>query len=238
MHRSGTSCLAGCLEERGLDLGDVVNAAPHNRKGNKENLEIRQINDDVLALSGGAWDSPPKRLKWDANLRRRRNAHIDARFAKGDDWGFKDPRTLLTLPFWLEANVEMRFVGTFRHPAAVATSLLGRPGLVPARSPYALWTEYNRRLLDHVNAHATPLINFDWPAPRYHAAVIDLADSLGLTSSSPTSFFDATLRVRSATSTGTAEAESVEALALYEELAARTAGAGAPMRSVQRAQRT
>ena len=37
MHRSGTSCLAGCLEDLGLTLGKVNRAAPHNLKGNNEN---------------------------------------------------------------------------------------------------------------------------------------------------------------------------------------------------------
>jgi len=37
MHRSGTSCLAGCLEEAGLYLGDVNLKAGFNKKGNREN---------------------------------------------------------------------------------------------------------------------------------------------------------------------------------------------------------
>lgn len=33
MHRSGTSSLAGSLESAGLNLEDVVNASPHDKKG-------------------------------------------------------------------------------------------------------------------------------------------------------------------------------------------------------------
>ena len=95
MHRNGTSCLAGCLEERGLNLGDVVNTAPHNRKGNQENLELRAINDAVLTQSGGAWDNPPEVLSGDDDLRQRRDRHIAAN-SSVETWGFKDPRTLLT----------------------------------------------------------------------------------------------------------------------------------------------
>ena len=62
MHRSGTSSLAGCLQEAMLGLGDVVESAPHNLKGNRENLAIRGLNDDFLAYSNGAWDRPPERL--------------------------------------------------------------------------------------------------------------------------------------------------------------------------------
>ena len=127
MHRSGTSCLSGCLEEHGLVLGDVVNAAPHNLKGNKENIDLRSINDDVLAQSGGAWDKPPETLIWNDSLRQRRDAHMKA-YAAFPMWGFKDPRTLLALPFWQEASQNLRFIGTFRHPRDVVHSLLVRRG--------------------------------------------------------------------------------------------------------------
>ena len=40
MHRSGTSCLTGCLKEYGLHLGDVSESNKHNKKGNQENKEV------------------------------------------------------------------------------------------------------------------------------------------------------------------------------------------------------
>jgi len=97
MHRSGTSCLAGCLEERGLYLGEVANASKNNAKGIKENIQHRAINDDVLAMSGGSWDRPPERLGWNNALRERRDNHI-ANHSACKVWDFKDPRALVTLP--------------------------------------------------------------------------------------------------------------------------------------------
>lgn len=41
MHRSGTSCLAGSLQEAGLYLGEVNTAAPHNAKGNRESRDCK-----------------------------------------------------------------------------------------------------------------------------------------------------------------------------------------------------
>jgi len=38
MHRSGTSCLAGCLQAAGLISGEVNIQAMYNAKGNRENL--------------------------------------------------------------------------------------------------------------------------------------------------------------------------------------------------------
>ncbi len=59
MHRSGTSCLAGSLQQAGLYLGEVVEQAPHKKRGNRESLVIRSLNDRLLEENGGAWDSPP-----------------------------------------------------------------------------------------------------------------------------------------------------------------------------------
>ena len=60
MHRSGTSVLAGSLQEAGLVLGDVVTQAPHNKKGNRENRAIMFMQEDLLQSNGGSWDNPPK----------------------------------------------------------------------------------------------------------------------------------------------------------------------------------
>ncbi|MFD2233067.1 hypothetical protein [Phaeospirillum tilakii] len=65
MHRSGTSCLTGMLEQAGLPLGEVNTVSRHNRKGNRENNEVMRLNDAVLAASGGRWDQPPPALCWD-----------------------------------------------------------------------------------------------------------------------------------------------------------------------------
>ena len=59
MHRSGTSCLAGSLQEAGLYLGEVNTTAPHNAKGNRESRTIVALHDGLLQANGGAWDAPP-----------------------------------------------------------------------------------------------------------------------------------------------------------------------------------
>jgi hypothetical protein len=182
MHRSGTSCLSGCLEEYGLALGEVSNAAPNNLKGNKENLAFRHINDAVLAMSGGAWDRPPEQLNWDSDLRRRRDVYL-AEHASLDLWGVKDPRTLLTLPFWEEADVNLRCVGTFRHPAAVASSLAARRNLQPATPSLELWKAYNLKLLDYVQRYGIPIVSFDLSTVEYRETVKQIAHRLGLENS-------------------------------------------------------
>src|SRR3954462_4719838 len=102
MHRSGTSCLAGTLQDCGLYLGEVYEWRPFNLKGNRENQRIMDVNDAVLNLSDGAWNRPPTQLRWDDACSAERDAIVRGmREASTGPWGFKDPRTLLTLPFWL-----------------------------------------------------------------------------------------------------------------------------------------
>ena len=64
MHRSGTSCLAGSLEEAGLYLGDVITNTPHNLKGTRENRRIFTLHDGILGRCGGTWQHPPERIDW------------------------------------------------------------------------------------------------------------------------------------------------------------------------------
>ncbi len=185
MHRSGTSCLAGSLESHGLYLGETVISAPHNKRGNKENIPLRDLNDKVLHASAGAWDRPPPKLVWNNSLLQQRD-EIIASFRDQPIWGFKDPRTMLTLPFWQDSGAEILLIGTFRHPDAVAASLMKRPGLLPATPPKQLWAHYNGILLSLLKIKRFPLINFDWPESRYMEAISSISRMLGLKETAPT----------------------------------------------------
>lgn len=179
MHRSGTSCLAGSLQEAGLYLGEVNTAAPHNAKGNRESRAIMALHDELLQVNGGAWDAPPEQVVWSAEYRARRDTII-ATYPTGQIWGFKDPRALLTLEGWLEVLPSIHFVGAFRHPLAVAASLQARNGVAVEKS-LALWMTYNRRLLDYQQQFGFPLIGFDWLPERYQQRLQTIAPTLNLT---------------------------------------------------------
>jgi SAM-dependent methyltransferase len=193
MHRSGTSCLAGSLQEAGLYLGEVNTAAPHNAKGNRESRAIMELHDDLLRANGGAWDAPPEPVVWPAEYQARRDAII-ATYPTDQIWGFKDPRTLLTLEGWLEALPSVRFVGTFRHPLAVAASLQARNGFAVEHS-LALWEAYNRLLLDYQRRFGFPILCFDWLPEHYHQCLRKITPRLGLTvPETGLTFFEAALR--------------------------------------------
>lgn len=176
MHRSGTSCLAGSLQELGLYLGNVYEQNPHNKKGNRENQLVMDLNDAVLAHNDASWDKAPplhKPLSWTTALVSQRDNLLAALTQAGvlnkhQLCGFKDPRTLLTLPFWQDGlGSNLQWIGTFRHPLRVAKSLNARSGM-PLEQGVSLWLSYNERLLALCRNTVQPnLLCFDQPAEQY-----------------------------------------------------------------------
>lgn len=170
MHRSGTSCLAGTLEEAGVNLGDVSTNNVFNKKGNRENTDIMSLNDDLLAHNNASWDSPPKsKLIWNDSHIERANKLI---FKISTDeinkfWGFKDPRVLLTYPFWKEVFPKAILLGTIRNPADVAASLNRRDKDFSIQKGLTLWLDYNTNLLSLLKEKPFPLISFDEKSDMY-----------------------------------------------------------------------
>jgi hypothetical protein len=82
-------------------------------------------------------------------------------------WGNKDPRTLLVYEEWQrQIGHRLRPVGIFRHPDAVAASLLARDmrasdHLRGRRSARQLWKRYCEQLVAFHARAPFPLIRFD-----------------------------------------------------------------------------
>lgn len=179
MHRSGTSCLTGCLEAAGLFLGETAEGVPDNPKGNKEIREVHYISDEVLKYNGGTWRDPPADpVFWTEEHRRRRDALL-ASFPADRVFGLKDPRILLIPGFWLEHLAPVRMVASYRHPLAVARSLHAREG-IPIEDGLALWAAYNRRLLDLKRRFCIPLVRFGKERDAYLKRIERLAHWLRL----------------------------------------------------------
>ena len=179
MHRSGTSCLAGCLQDLGLTLGLVNTAAPHNKKGNREDPRLWPVHDAVLARVGAAWDTPPTEpVAWTAS----EIADLRAVLADYDDlsrpWGFKDPRATVLLDGWFEVLPDLRLVASFRHPTAVAASLHARNGFSDEHA-FAAWAGYNRAVLRWAAEPAMVAV-IDYDAPDYEARVRAAAGRIDL----------------------------------------------------------
>jgi hypothetical protein len=192
MHRSGTSCLAGSLEEAGLYLGDVSRVGRHNAKGNRENERVMALQEAVLVDSGGCWLRPPEHVSWSDSHREERDAIIRS-YGDVPIWGFKDPRTILLIDFWREALPNLMVVSTLRHPHFVAESLRRRGG-GSVDDWFDLWATYNERLLALYEADPFPIVRFDLGEDAYRRSLAVAMDRLGIQAPARMAFFDPILR--------------------------------------------
>ena len=152
MHRSGTSMVARLLNLGGLDLGDptrLLDPQADNPSGFWENRDIMDLNDRVLAVRGGSWMKPPLwQNGWESApdipaLLDEAGTILDRAYGprKATQWGWKDPRTTLTLPFWKRVVGPLRLVLVIRNPVDVAHSLATRHGWSIGEG-VNLWKQY------------------------------------------------------------------------------------------------
>lgn len=141
MHRSGTSMTAGVLNILGVGVGReyLIDFLPlkliklrqgesdANKKGHYENLVIQGLNKAIFQDTGcdrDCWDDPPS----DASLQdaaHRYHKHIKRtiRFEEGGLWGWKDPRSVFTIKYFLPYLTNPVFIVCHRDPFDVARSL-------------------------------------------------------------------------------------------------------------------
>jgi len=196
MHRSGTSCLTGIMQRFGVELGEVFESNPFNKKGNREHPRIMALNEAVLEYNGGAWNAPVEVLRWSSDhVKERSEILADICNRQSRFWGFKDPRFLLTRPFWLEA-ITPSYIATFRHPVRVALSLQQR-NKMNLDDGFELWYAYNLKLHEILLKESPPLINFDLEPEEYLKDVSRKLISIGLpelNKENAIDFFDVQLR--------------------------------------------
>jgi len=86
------------------------------------------INDNILKKFGGSWDMPPDAPDgWENNpdLTPERSAaeKLVKTFDDNNYWGWKDPRSSLTTPFWNSILPDLKVLVCVRNPCEVAESL-------------------------------------------------------------------------------------------------------------------
>lgn len=178
MHRSGTSCLTGSLQEAGLILGDCHTWNPHNRKGNRENQKFVDLHDAILEENGGAWDAPPGQVVWSSEHISQAMALLEE-YASEPVFGFKDPRTLLVLEGWKALFPAIEFVGIFRHPNAVICSLAKRSKMA-REDALKLWYAYNSVLYQEYKNKPFPMLTFDDDEMVLDEKIFQVASEMGL----------------------------------------------------------
>jgi len=140
MHRSGTSMLAGILQQLNLYIGrDLDN--------NNESYFFKQINDWLLVQGGANWHNPSpiqytpdyyKRLMVEIVNHRLNSFYrigylglskaLKYRSIRQFDfnWGWKDPRNTFTADIWHRIFPEAKFIHIYRHPVDVIKSMFKR----------------------------------------------------------------------------------------------------------------
>ncbi|WP_417449757.1 sulfotransferase [Kordiimonas sp.] len=126
VHRSGTSLLTRMMEALGLFVG-------HDLQGDHESRIFIQVNNKFFEKTQSSWDRPayPTQEHIDANviggIVKANLPQIRASFGPMNaPWGFKDPRTVTTLPLWKRLFPNAKIVYITRSPFDIAQSLTKR----------------------------------------------------------------------------------------------------------------
>ncbi len=195
MHRSGTSLLTHSLHKAGLHLGKnpLLPNSYNNLEGFWEAPESLVINDRILELSGGAWNTVPPTLRIDDETTSKMLSFLDGlRIERVAGW--KDPRTTITFPVWKPQLSDYRIVAALRHPMDVARSLQVREGWSLDKG-LQLWAEYNRRLLQTTDDEQNVLwFDFDQTPDEIGSNIRGICQRLGLDSSTDANQFNQFLR--------------------------------------------
>jgi hypothetical protein len=153
MHRSSTSLVARTLNNE-VHMGEhLLVGLSDNPKGHYENVDILKINHKILYQSGGSWHNPPPRekiievgQKFEEDIKAIIYKEIELAKSKNmESWGFKDPRTSLTIDVWYKYIPNPQFVVCYRNAKDIAISLQKRNGFSLEKG-MELTNEYYRRI--------------------------------------------------------------------------------------------
>lgn len=151
MHRSATSLVAKALHDQyNVSMGHTYHGTtPHNVWGNHEDSHAIKLNTDILRAAGGGPLSPPseKAILEQAEPFADRIQEFIRMHEQPPIWGWKDPRTTLTVRLFLPYLSDPHFICCFRTPSEVADSMMRRGDLKSRERVKALVREYNARLL-------------------------------------------------------------------------------------------
>ena len=174
MHRSGTSAVAGILHLNGIAMGSEKTfkpkPMPQNPRGFYENYDFRKLNDRILKLAGyrvKSFDTLIPQAHTNDRMMTKMGNLIDKQLSGNNHWGWKDPRTCLTLSEWLTVMKEKsllndtKVVFTTRGASAVAQSLRNRNGL-HFDNGLILWRLYTERALEAVDKYSTQTFHFSF----------------------------------------------------------------------------
>ena len=147
-----------------------------------------ELNDRILNVVGGALDYPPNLpMNWQeeerfASLREEARVLV-ARFDCHTLWGWKDPRTSLTLPFWRSVCPDLKVVICIRHPLEVMVSL-NRHMFHSLQLSRHLYLHYNQALLRDSDSSHRVCTHYDSYFLESHGELQRVCDALDMPISS------------------------------------------------------
>lgn len=161
MHRSGTSALAGMLHHNGIVMGREKEFYPppmkENKKGFFENVRFRRVNDRILAEHGyrvkSFYPLVPVVKSCSLDMRLRAEQLIEEYDTEFTAWGWKDPRTCLTMGVWLgtlrqmDKDRDLRLLVPCRSTRDIAASMARRGNKGTSQHFEDLARMYNKRLM-------------------------------------------------------------------------------------------
>lgn len=152
MHRSGTSMTAGILHHLGVYMGDYgFKPDEWNEKGYFENRYITEMNENILSKAGGSWDNPPSRESILA-LDKVNEIEEIINKEKRDLWGWKDPRTCLTIELFLPFIENIYYIVVRRNRLSVIESLYQRSGKTDEKGRLSIvYDTYMNRLYSFIH---------------------------------------------------------------------------------------
>jgi len=180
MHRSGTSMVAGILAKLGVFMGkSLLGPTPGNPAGHWEDREFLAINEEILRRAGGSWDSPPSHeatMAVDVSGDIERLIHKRANLSI---WGWKDPRTVLTIEHYTPYLIGPLYIAVFREREAVVKSLMCRNYMI-ARVANALYDTYDDRLAAFLDNRQQLQVQYEDVIADPECGVRWIADYVGL----------------------------------------------------------
>lgn len=147
MHKSGTSLIAGILYRFGINIGErLVGNNWSNPLGHYEDLDFLDLNNRILHEAGGNWMNPPSKLSIlsQNNKFKREIRTIINNKNKNKIWGWKDPRTSLTIELIVPYLTNPHFIVCNRNVNSIAESLCRRNNISLYRGRRLTEIYYNR----------------------------------------------------------------------------------------------
>jgi hypothetical protein len=205
--RCGTSMVTRLLNLCGLHIGrsfDMYDSANScNPTGYWEHRAFRNINSRILSHFGGSELLPPifpDNWQYDESLDLivgQAQEAIRNLSRLGPFWGWKDPRTSLTLPFWQRLLPDLKVIVCVRNPLEVIRSfedLLKGYGSIGGHfgvnQGYLNWYTYNASVITNTDVQNRVLTCYEDYFPDFHDQLNHLLGFIGLDLVEPHSVLD------------------------------------------------